>query len=99
MRGLFGRLAAPATRASAGVPSYGMIPPLGSVQSSSGLLVSQATAMGVSTVHACVRRRAIDAARCPGSLYRRNPDGSREPVIDHPVVPLFTRPNSGTKLD
>lgn len=94
MLGLFGRLAAaPATRASAGVPSYGMIPPLGSVQSASGLLISQATAMGVSTVYACVRRRAIDVSRCPGSLYTLNDDGSREPVTDHPVAPLFRRPN------
>ena len=41
-----------ATRASAGTPSYGMIPPLGSVQSASGLLVSQATAMTVAAVYA-----------------------------------------------
>ena len=93
MLGLFGRLAAPAQRASAGVPSYGMIPPLGSVQSSSGLLISQATAMGVSTVYACVRRRAIDVSRCPASLYTLNDDGSREKVTAHPVVPLLTRPN------
>ena len=80
-------------RAAAGVPSYGMIPPLGSVQSASGLLVSQATAMGVSTVYACVRRRAIDVARCRPSLYRVNQDGSRSIVPDHPVQELFTRPN------
>lgn len=93
MLGLFGRMAAPAKRASAGVPSYGMIPPLGSVQSASGLLISQATAMGVSTVYACVRRRAIDCSRCPPSLYTLNDDGSRELVKEHPVADLFTRPN------
>jgi HK97 family phage portal protein len=95
MRGIFQSMAAPRTRTSAGVgvPSYGMIPPLGSVQSASGLLVSQATAMGVSTVFACVRRRAIDVARCPPSLYTINPDGSEEGVDDHPVADLFRRPN------
>lgn len=93
MPGLLSRIAAPAVRASAGVPSYGMIPPLGSVQSASGLLVSQATAMGVSTVNACVRRRAIDAARCPPSLYTLNDNGSRDAVTDHPILPLFKRPN------
>ena len=93
MAGLFSRLAAPRSRAFSGVPSYGMIPPLGSVQSSSGLLVSQATAMGVSTVYACVRRRSIDVARCPPSLYRRMPDNTREIVKEHPLSDLFAKPN------
>jgi hypothetical protein len=51
MAGLFGAigraLVPERTRASAGVPSYGMIPPLGSVPSASGLMISQATAMAV----------------------------------------------------
>lgn len=94
MRGLIGSIVGPLSRASAGVPSYGMIPPLGSVQSASGLLVSQATAMAVSTVYACVRRRATDVARCKPSLYRVKKDGSRETITDHWVSDLFDRPNS-----
>ena len=93
MRGLFGRMAASTARGFAGVPSYGLIPPLGSVQSASGLLISQATAMGVATVYACVRRRAVDVARCKPSLYRIADDGSRQVVDEHPVVDLFRRPN------
>lgn len=93
MRGLFGSLAAPSQRSSAGVPSYGMIPPLGSVQTASGLLVSQATAMTVGPVFACVNRISTDLARCTPSLYRPLPDGSEEPVTDHPVLELFQRPN------
>lgn len=93
MKGIFGRIAAAAQARTAGVPSYGMIPPLGSVQTSSGLLVSQATAMGVSTVYACVRRIATDMARCTPYLYRLNDDGSKEKVTDHPVAELFKRPN------
>jgi HK97 family phage portal protein len=89
LRALFGRT----QRASAGVPSYGMIPPLGSVPSASGLLVSQATAMGVATVYACVNRRSLDVARCPPSLYRPLEDGSRETVTDHPLAKLFVKPN------
>jgi HK97 family phage portal protein len=89
--GLFSRIAHRVS--GAGTPSYGMIPPLGSVRSATGLLVSQATAMGVSTVYACVRRRAIDVARCAPSLYRVNPDNSRTVVTDHPVAQLFKRPN------
>ncbi len=89
--GLFSRIAHRAS--GAGVPSYGMIPPLGSVQLATGLLVSQATAMGVSTVYACVRRRAIDVARCAPSLYRLDADNSRDLVTDHPLAQLFKRPN------
>lgn len=90
MKGLFRSMAA---RASAGVPSYGMIPPMGSVQTASGLLVSQATAMTVSTVFACVNRIATDLARCTPSLYRLKDDGSKDPVTDHPVLKIFDRPN------
>jgi HK97 family phage portal protein len=97
--GLFGglarALAAPAQRASAGVPSYGMIPPLGSVQSASGLLVSQATAMTVSAVYACIRILSHDVARCTPTLYRTLDDGSRQTLkpADHPVAMLLARPN------
>ena len=81
------------TRASAGVPSYGMIPPLGSVPSASGLMISQATAMAVAAVHACVAIRAKDVARCTPRLFVRNDDGGRDPIVDHVVARLFVRPN------
>jgi HK97 family phage portal protein len=90
--GIFGHLAG-GKRASTGVPSYGMIPPLGSVQSASGLLISQATAMSIAAVMACVRRRAADVARCTPSLYRKAPDGSRILLTAHPIAELLKRPN------
>jgi HK97 family phage portal protein len=94
MRGLFGRMAAPTQeRASAGTPSYGMIPPLGSVQSASGMLVSQATAMTVGAVYAAVTTRATDVARCAPALYTEKDDGSRDRVTDHPIARLLKRPN------
>lgn len=94
MRGLFSRMAAPAQRAAGGgVPSYGLIPPLGSVQSASGLLVSQATAMTVSAVYAAVSIRAKAVARCAPTLYQVQADESREKVTDHPVARLLKRPN------
>jgi HK97 family phage portal protein len=97
MRGLFGSLSrgfAPQNvRASAGVPSYGMIPALGSVPSATGLLISQATAMSVTTVYSCVRRRSIDVARCTPSLYTEQTDGTRIPVKKHPLTALFLKPN------
>jgi len=79
---------------SSGIPSQGFLPTLGSVPSSSGALVSQATAITVPTVYACVSIRAEDVARCTPRLYRPLPDGSREPVKDHPVARLFKRPNA-----
>lgn len=99
MRGLFGRLATASsspmgTRVSAGVPSYGMIPPLGSVQSATGMLVSQATAMGVSTVYACVNRLATDLARCTPRLYELNYDGTKSYIDDHPLSAIFKKPNA-----
>jgi HK97 family phage portal protein len=92
--GLFDRMARGAgTRASAGVPSYGMIPPLGSVQSASGLLVSQATAMSVGAVYACVSTLAHDVARCTPTLYAVDSNGTRTRTLDHPVARLLSRPN------
>jgi HK97 family phage portal protein len=93
MRGLFGLMARQSQRASAGVPSYGMIPPLGSVATASGLLVSQATSMSVSAVYAAVTTLAHDIARCTPSLGSLNEDGSRDLVLDHPVAKLLKRPN------
>jgi len=93
MRGLFSRIAAPVTRSSAGVPSYGMIPPLGSVQSAAGMLVSQATAMTVSAVYAAVTIRATDVARCVPTLFAVTGTDTRERVEDHPVARLLKRPN------
>jgi HK97 family phage portal protein len=93
MPGLFGRMVAPMRRAAAGVPSYGMIPPLGSVQSASGLLVSQATAMTVPAVYGCVRIISQDVARCRATLYEQQKDGSRAVITDHPISRILKRPN------
>src|SRR5580698_7522406 len=94
MPGIFKRVFAPKQeRASAGVPSYGMIPPLGSVPSATGLMISQATAMAVSAVYACVAIRAKDVARCTPRLFVPNKDGGRTLVKDHIIARLFARPN------
>lgn len=79
--------------AAAGTPSYGMIPPLGSVPSATGLLISQATAMSVSAVYACVRTISMDFARCTPTLKRALPNGTEEEVTDHPLAPLLIQPN------
>ncbi len=89
------RAAAPAVveKSGEGVPAQGSMPTLGAILSASGAVVSQSTAMSVSTVYACVSIRSEDVARCKPTLYRSKTDGSREMVIDHPVARLLRRPN------
>ncbi len=97
--GLFDRLArgmsASVTRASAGAPSYGLIPALGSVQSASGLLISQATAMSVSAVNRAVHVRSTDVARCKPSLFTVAADGTRTKIgpDEHALARLMVKPN------
>lgn len=95
--GFFARdIARGMTRASAGVPAYpGLIPPLGSVQSASGLLISQNTAMSVGAVYRAVSVRSSDIARCEPSVYSEAADGTRTKIHaeDHAVAQLFARPN------
>jgi HK97 family phage portal protein len=84
------------TRSSAGVPSYGMIPPLGSIQTASGVLVSQGTAMTVPAVYRAVNLRANDVARCAISLQAPSDDDKTRTKVgkdDHSVARLFVRPN------
>lgn len=87
---LFGRKSV--EKASAGVPSSGMMPPLGSIPTASGMLVSQATAMTVSTVYRCVKIRSQDVARCRPRLVS-SVDGVDVEITDHPIARLLRRPN------
>jgi HK97 family phage portal protein len=90
--GLLTRMAAPVERASAGTPSYGMIPPLGSIASASGVQISQATAMTQSVVYQCVDRLSTDLALCSPRVKMENADGSQVKV-EHAHDGLFARPN------
>lgn len=93
--GLFDRIAAPRRRDVSGVPSYGMVPPLGSIQSASGLLISQATAMTVAAVYRAVYVRSTDVARCSPSVFAEQKDGTRTKLSgdDHALAALMLRPN------
>lgn len=91
--GLFRSFAAPSTKAYAGAPNSGSIPPLGAIASAAGTLVSQSTAMAVPAVYACVTIRAKDVARCKPRLLRTNKDGGSDVVTDHPLSKVFRRPN------
>lgn len=92
--GLFSAIAAPfRTKAASGVPAQGLLPALGGVPSASGITITQATAMGVSAVHACVMQRSSDVARCSPRLMKAGGAQGEKPVTDHPVAKLFKRPN------
>src|ERR1700688_2419727 len=80
-------------RSAVGVPTLGLMPPLGAIPSATGLLVSQSTAMSISPIFACVNIIAKDVARCEPSLYREDADGIRTTVTGHPVNALFLKPN------
>jgi HK97 family phage portal protein len=51
--------------------------------------VSPATALTLSTVQACVTLIARSLASVPLVLYRRTPDGGRQPAEDHPLHGLL----------
>lgn len=68
-------------------------PILGSQPSASGMLVSQATAIGVSTVRQCVGIRAGMLARCAPLLVPAGGGYAAAGLIDPAVTRLFRRPN------
>lgn len=64
-----------------------------SVPTSSGMRVSQETAMQVTAVMACVRMLAEDTSKAIPDLYRNHDDGSRKVATDHPLRRLLIEPN------
>jgi hypothetical protein len=79
-----------------------MIPPLGSVASASGAQISQATAMTVSTVYACVDRLSTDLARCTPFLYWLDKEETRHKVVSTLCSacspgPIASRPGSSLR--
>lgn len=78
---------------SGGIPAAGFLPTLGSVPSSAGVQINQATAMSVSTVYACVMQRAKDFARCTPRILNKKEGRSGDPNTDHPAAKIMRRPN------
>ena len=64
-----------------------------SVQSATGVRITQETAMACDAVMACVSLLAEDVAKLPPRLIRRLPDRSRQAADDHPLFPLLASPN------
>lgn len=71
-----------------------LLPLLGGSNSATGLVINQGSAVGVSTVYACVSIRAKDVARCLPRLMKEDSARSEKPVTNHPVAKLFKRPNA-----
>lgn len=65
----------------------------GSIASTTGVSVSQYTAMTHSAVWAAVTIQSQDVARCRPALYTEQEDGTRTFIKDHPLLKLFKRPN------
>lgn len=70
---------------------------LGSVsasKSSSGMLVTPETAMGIGAIRACVTLLAESIAQLPCELYQRDEKGGRRRATDHPLYDVIhSQPN------
>lgn len=66
----------------------------GGQKSSTGVVVSQLSAMRAATVLACVSIRAADLAKLPVHVYRRRRNGAKEIIANHALEWLLNRPNS-----
>lgn len=70
---------------------------LGSVsasKSSSGMLVTPETAMGIGAIRACVTLLAESIAQLPCELYQRDENGGRRRATDHPLYDVIhSQPN------
>ena len=51
---------------------------------SSGVVVTNKTALNISTVYACIRNISEDVAKVPLKVYKKNDDG-KERLTDHPL--------------
>lgn len=61
----------------------------GGAPSSSGIPVNEHTALNYSAVWAAVSLISGDVAALPLKLYRRLPNGGKEPYVDHPLYRLL----------
>ncbi len=80
-------------RRSVGGSAALSFPVLGAQPSASGMLVSQATAIGVATVRQCVGIRAGSLARCAPRLVPHGQRYTAESLADPTLDRLFRRPN------
>jgi len=84
-------LVAPLVRRAAPAPvqSSMVYGDLFGARSAAGMTITPQEALAVSTVQACVNLIARSLASVPLVLYRRTPDGGREPAEDHPLYTIL----------
>ena len=76
-----------------GNPSGGLARLLGGMETAAGIAVSDASAMRVSAVYACVRVIAEDIAKLRPRIWREQEDGSRVELVDHPLHAILDAPH------
>lgn len=64
------------------------------LKSSTGLRVTQASAMRLASVYACTKVISETFAAMPFRMYRRRADGGRDPETKHWLVRLMRQPNA-----
>lgn len=62
---------------------------VGGTAATSGVTVSEASALGSAAVYACVRVLAESVGQLPLKVFRRLPSGGRLPDDEHPLYPLL----------
>lgn len=93
--GLFGAIAGNIERKAVDISSLTWERLLGTPSSRSGVSVNIDSALRVSTVLACARALANGIAQVPLKVYRKRPDGGKEPAEDHPAYWLLSRQPNG----
>lgn len=68
---------------------------LGSTTASSGQLVTTTSALGIPVLQNCVSLLAESVAQLPLELYKRTPDGGREPATEHGLYPVLKHTPNG----
>jgi len=75
-------------------PSASLVSLFGGGPTAAGATVSDATALKVSVVYACVRVIAEDIAKLPADIWRARKDGTGwDRAKDHPLYAILRRPN------
>lgn len=94
MPGIFSTARSGSSATSGGTNWANWISSVTGRQSAAGTMVNTETALGVSTLRACVTLLAESVAQLPCELYRRTDKGGRERATDHPVYDLLrVQPN------
>lgn len=74
---------------TSGRPSISLINALGGGRTTSGVRVTEGTAEGIPVVYACVNILADSIGQLPLKLYKRLPQGGKEPDPSHPLYSLL----------